>query len=67
MLKVIMFFVILCALVSCRQWPALYVGNTSGTLDYDRRSGVLHVEWCHNSYLNGTQSKPEASDTISAF
>lgn len=60
-----MFFVILCALVSCRQWPALYVGNTSGTLDYDRHSGVLHVEWNHNSYLNGSSAKSEASDTIS--
>ena len=43
---------------ACSRWPSLYVGNSSGRLQYDRRTGVLMVEWQHSATIHG-----EPSDT----
>ena len=49
---------------SCQTWPALYLGDTSGTLDYNRRDGQLHIVWEHHTQLIGHAESQQAVDSL---
>lgn len=65
-MKVLRYLIVLSFILvisSCRTLPALYLGDTSGTLDYNRRDGQLRIVWEHHSQLIGQSASQQAADT----
>lgn len=65
-MKVLRYLIVLgfiLVISSCRTLPALYLGDTSGTLDYNRRDGQLRIVWEHHSQLIGQSESLQAADS----
>ena len=60
-LKMLIILVLGFGFVGCSRWPAIYVGDSSGILTYDRLNHRLEIMWEHHSRL-----KDAPTDSIKA-
>ena len=51
-------------LCGCSRFPTLVLGNSSGYLQYDRRTGKLEVTWESNFKVDNTKIHLSAPDSI---
>lgn len=64
------FMFIVCGVLmlnACTQWPAIYVGDSSGILSYDRVNHKLELIWENHSKLKGQQADTLKSDIQSSI
>lgn len=52
------------SLCGCSRFPTLVLGNSSGYLQYDRRTGKLEVTWESNLKVDNTKVHLSAPDSI---
>lgn len=52
------------SLCGCSRFPTLVLGNSSGYLQYDRRTGKLEVTWESNFKVDNTEIHLSAPDSI---
>ena len=52
------------SLCGCSRFPTLVLGNSSGYLQYDRRTGKLEVTWESNIKVDNSQFHLSAPDSI---
>lgn len=52
-------------LSSCTKWPAVYIGDTSGILTYDRINHRLEILWEKHTQLKGEKMDTVTVDSIS--
>lgn len=50
-LKMLIILVLGFGFVGCSRWPAIYVGDSSGIITYDRLSHRLEIMWEHHTSL----------------
>ena len=59
-----LWFLLGVSLCGCSRFPTLVLGNSSGYLQYDRRTGKLEVTWESNIKVDNTQKLLYAPDSI---
>jgi len=52
-------------LSSCTKWPAVYIGDSSGILTYDRINHRLEILWEKHTQLKGEKMDTVTVDSIS--
>lgn len=52
-------------LSSCTKWPAVYIGDSSGILTYDRINHKLEILWEKHTQLKGEKTDTVTVDSIS--
>lgn len=59
-----LWFLLGICLCGCSRFPTLVLGNSSGYLQYDRRTGKLEVTWESNIKVDNTQNFLHAPDSV---
>lgn len=69
-MKRLSFLIVICLMLvmtSCYKWPAVYVGDSSGIISYDRLNHRLEILWEKHSKLQDNKQDTARIDTVNVL